>query len=305
MGSRSSVTVNLKGGLGNQMFQYALGYRLFKELKLDDLFVDLRFLSEAKLAKKKGYVVRDYDLDIFSINIREPGRKRLLKSGMLYGGYESRERISKAINFFNGPSIMEGKDIHDLEYFSRGYANIYLNGYWQSEIYFDSAKEEIQNLFQIDQAFIEQTQTSLTMKNDILTSISVCLNVRRGDFIGNLHHDVIAPDYYQKSLALIKESVSKDIKVFIFSDDIEWCKVNLNFKYPTIYVEHYLAGKKWANYLDLMMSCKHFIIPNSTFAWWAAWLAGYKKKIVVAPKRWSGLAELKYEKVIPKRWHCL
>ncbi|MEM7514287.1 MAG: alpha-1,2-fucosyltransferase, partial [Bacteroidota bacterium] len=93
-------------------------------------------------------------------------------------------------------------------------------------------------------------------------------------------------EYYDKAIAYFQEEVDNP-EIFVFSDDIEWCKENLQYKLPLTFVGHEYKGKRFGKYLYLMSLCKHFIIPNSTFGWWAAWLSRNEQKKVVMPKPWA------------------
>ena len=89
---------------------------------------------------------------------------------------------------------------------------------------------------------------------------------------------------------------------YIFSDDIGWCKSNFNFLKKKVIVEHRFAGKKFKDYLYLMTKFKYFIIPNSSFAWWGAWLSQVDKKLIIAPKKWSGLYDNDKIDIVPESW---
>ena len=108
-------------------------------------------------------------------------------------------------------------------------------------------------------------------------------------------------DYFANAFRVIQGRVHSP-KVYIFSDDIEWCKANLMFDCDVTHVGHEFAGVKFACYLWLMSHCRHFIIPNSTFAWWAAWMNVGRDKIVVAPKRWFTDETISTSDLIPKTW---
>jgi len=89
---------------------------------------------------------------------------------------------------------------------------------------------------------------------------------------------------------------------FVFSDDIEWCKKNIKFSHPTFFVEDEYFGKKGEEYLFLMSACKYFVIPNSTFSWWGAWLSEREEKIVICPKKWFVDESIDTSDLIPNDW---
>ena len=143
------------------------------------------------------------------------------------------------------------------------------------------------------------------MNKIFLEEHPVCLNVRRGDFVSNplmnVEHGVLGLDYYYGAINEIIQK-EKDIHIYIFSDDIEWCSNNLKFDVPTTFVDHTYAGEKFSSYLLLMQTCRHFIIPNSTFGWWAAWLSNHSNKTVIAPKRWFNDASRNTKDILPNSW---
>jgi hypothetical protein len=126
------------------------------------------------------------------------------------------------------------------------------------------------------------------------------INVRRADYLNTDFHGVYGIDYIKSAVKII-ESKIENPKYFIFSDDIEWCVENVNLPNMTI-VNHFYKGSKFSHYLQLMMNCKHFIIPNSSFAWWSAWLSKSSDKIVIAPKRWFNRDDINTNDLIPENW---
>jgi hypothetical protein len=112
-------------------------------------------------------------------------------------------------------------------------------------------------------------------------------------------HGVMGNDYIMRAVDII-ESKIENPTYFIFSDDVEWCKENIHLKNMKI-VDHSYAGEKFNYYLQLMISCKHFIIPNSSFAWWSAWLNTNSDKIVIAPKNWFNV-DIDTSDLIPDNW---
>ena len=170
------------------------------------------------------------------------------------------------------------------------YKNIYLDGYWQSELYFKDIRNEIIEDFLIKAPFGERATMYLA---DIQTSKSVSIHIRRGDYVSNTHtnniHGVCDLNYYQIAINYMISNVENP-KFYIFSDDITWCKIHFDHLDNKIFVEN---TNNALEDLELMKSCQHNIIANSTFSWWGAWLNQNTKKIVIAPKRW--FAEEKME----------
>ena len=138
------------------------------------------------------------------------------------------------------------------------------------------------------------------MYNKINSSNSVLINVRRTDFLNGDFHGVMGMDYINNAVSFIESKVDNP-HYFIFSDDIEWCRDNIKLDNMAI-VDHSYKGDRFGYYLQLMKSCKNFIIPNSTFAWWAAWLNENENKIVIAPKKWLNNESVNTKDLIPSNW---
>ena len=116
---------------------------------------------------------------------------------------------------------------------------------------------------------------------------TVCISVRRGDYISDEkvgeQFYVCSRTYYESAIQYSCKRISNPVFI-VFSDDIEWCKRNISF----FECEHYFESGQdpgWEK-LRLMYSCKHFIISNSTFSWWAQYLSRNENKIIVSPDRW-------------------
>lgn len=161
----------------------------------------------------------------------------------------------------------------------------YLIGYWQSERYFSSEADQIRDDFR----FIQQVSginSNLIKKIKAVNSIS--LHVRRGDYVSNKNaltvHGLCSIEYYQSAMRYIRERV-EDPSVFIFSDDIDWVRDNIDFEDEHCFVGNNVHENSFFD-MQLMSLCKHNIIANSSFSWWGAWLNGSPDKIVVSPKNW-------------------
>jgi hypothetical protein len=158
--------------------------------------------------------------------------------------------------------------------------NIKLIGYFQSEKYFLEYRDELLDLFKID----EKTELKLLEKyGDIINQETCSIHVRRGDYLGlPNHHPIQSINYYKDSIGIIGE----EKHFVIFSDDIKWCEENFNFLKNKTFV----SGNLDYEDLYLMSMCNHNIIANSTFSWWGAWLNRNVNKKVIIPSKWFGIS---------------
>jgi len=256
------ITVKIKGGLGNQMFCYAY----------------------AKAMQNRGFNVR-IDLSLY-------------ESYNLHGGYQlnyffpdletciiKNNFINKIFSFFNLEYniIREEKHGFDSKYLNIG-DNKYVIGYFQSEKYFLNIRDILLKQFKPN---FQISSYAETIQEKILNEENSCsIHVRRGDYLNNKNQKIyktLNSKYYLNAVSWI-EKKHKKIKYFIFSDDIDWVKSNLDFK-NAFYIEDSNNRKPHEDIL-LMSKCNHNIIANSTFSWWGAWLNSNDDKIVLSPKDW-------------------
>ena len=268
------------GGLGNQMFQYAVARNLSLRHGVE-LRLDLSFLQNRNLGP--GFIYRDYDLGLFNINTR------------FDIDFSKINTKSNQPNFHYSQNYMD--NLSDLLLSGK---SILIEGYWQSPLFFKENDSQIKKDFEFLNKVENDNGDILEMYNHIRTSNSVMMNVRRTDYLNNNFHGVLGMDYLNRSKKLLEERVGKT-HLFVFSDDIEWCKENIKFENMTL-VDHKFKGDKFGTYLQLMISCKHFIIANSTFAWWAAYLNQGSNKVVIAPKRWFTDNNINTNDLIPSNW---
>jgi len=261
------IYVKLMGGMGNQMFQYALGRYLALKFN-QEIKLDLSFLKNK--SQHENFVYRDYDLGIFNIEgetVESVPNGKLIILQEPPHGYLIPDIASKA-----RPYIKSGFDI-------------LLNGYFQKNYYLEEIRNQLQKDFSLKKTLPPHTQS---LAERIRATQSVCLNVRRADYVDNPNsssfHGFHGTEYI--SAALPSFDNLRDLSFYVFSDDMEWCRENVKLDHPTFYVDHHHKGESFGEYLELMKACKHFIIPNSTFGWWAAWLNDNPQKIVTTPRRW-------------------
>ena len=282
------IVVELVGGLGNQLFQYAIGKNLALKNKTD-LVVDTRFLMSRNI-QSRNVTYRNYDLDIFTVNpsfVAPSITFRYGTSSSLLLRHAKRV-FNKYINIGRLQYVSERTPYQYESRIDKLTDNVYLSGYWQSTWYFRSIEQQLKAELQFADPIPDYASE---LADEIRRNqSSVCVHVRRSDFVNNRRHDIVQPSYYHQAEQLIRERIMSPT-FYVFSDDIEWCRTHIRFSAPTVYVGDEWAGDRAQIHLQLMTLCHHFIIPNSTFGWWAAWLSPSLNKVVIAPKKWAYVNE--------------
>ncbi|HLP75745.1 MAG TPA: glycosyltransferase, partial [Candidatus Paceibacterota bacterium] len=276
------VVVKLQGGLGNQMFQFAAGLALARRHKAK-LKLDLSFLRDR--TPRPNFTQRDYCLDLF----RLPADCEIVPDSSS-DAKRLRHHVEQQFHF-------------DPKFFELG-PNVYLDGYFQSPRFFEPVLEEVSRVFNSFAMPLNAEQQALLGK--IQSCPAVCLNVRRGDYVANpvanQFHGVCDESYFHRAVAEIQNRVP-NAHFFIFSDDVEWCrKANLTNGAPFTLVSHGFAGDRFGAYLQLMMACRHFILPNSSFGWWAAFLSSASDKTVITPTPWFDNPANNTVDLLPNSW---
>jgi len=262
--------VRFLGGLGNQMFQYAFYKSLshhFKKVKADLSYYN--YCSD-----HNGFELGD----IFDIELDYASDFEL----KLYSKQKWKYKKIRQLLFIGEPYIEEEEQYtFNGEHYNDKLSRIY-QGYWQHYRYVECVADILLDKF----VFQELTsQRNLEILRDIKSrEESVAIHVRRGDYARYPLLDGIADkSYFLRAIALIKEKYITP-KFYVFSDDILWCREHLDLQEVT-----FIDWNKGTNsYIDmqLMSNCKHAIISNSTFSWWAAWLNRNVAKTVIVPKTW-------------------
>lgn len=270
------ITVNLKGGLGNQMFQYACARAL--SIRNNDR---LRLVRTEKSADTG----RVFGLTYFNI----------------YGEIGHLEQVGfwPKVHSLFGQKILRRFYVGFEPHLMHLKGNVYLDGYFQSEKYFGKEADVIRRELTLKHPLSEK---AAHLQNDIVAQEhAVSLHVRRGDYVNHPDFGGIADrQYYSRAISEIQTLVENP-KFYVFSDDIDWCRENLSLPEGAVYVSN--SGLKDHEEMVLMSTCKHHIIANSTFSWWAAWLNSNPTKIVIAPKYWSLKHDHDwYRDIIPDKW---
>ena len=291
------ILVRLMGGLGNQMFQYAAGLALADHLGTE-MKLDLTLLCSRGDGQD---TYREYELDIFNIKAQFASKEEVNRFNPVSNSILERvgRRIARAVK---KPRVY----IQDGRGFDKGFHllpdDVCLVGSFQSEKYFIRISSQIRTAYTFKGA---QIFSESDLFDEIRRENAVAVHVRRGDYVDNSRYSQIlgakGVSYYHKAFNYIAERVSNPV-LFFFSDDIAWCKANIKTAIPVCYVSNPATEEPAWKDLFLMSCCKHFIIPNSTFGWWGAWLGNQAEKIVVAPGQWSADGSLESADRIPDGW---
>ncbi|HEX8994093.1 MAG TPA: alpha-1,2-fucosyltransferase [Candidatus Paceibacterota bacterium] len=297
------IIVRIFGGLGNQMFQYAYGRAranaIHTKLALDISSYERTGQNTTPrvfgLAAWRTQVTRIATANDFrAIGIPAPYDQSLLARlrRRMTRILEGAKRVSRR------RAVYEPESNFDPDYLFIS-DNAYLVGNWQSEKYFLDDAANIRDEFQPASPLSEKAQALL---KEVTVGTSVGIHVRRGDYVNDPRViqkvGTLPLSYYHKAVAYISSHVAID-RLYVFSDDIAWCKTNLSFEFPTTYVSK--EFKDWES-LWLMSRCTHAIIARSSFSWWAAWLNPNQDKIIVAPRGRRTISDPRDADFAPSSW---
>lgn len=297
------IYLKIRGRAGNQLFQYAT-VKNFQNKYYKDEDIAIDFSDLKKLGKEEdGFKdsLEDFNAGnyktvnkiksniwqkilIFIMKVPNPFFRLIgLKDKADILSYKFEKMIQPFINKF-GVYYM----IHGYYEFKPCMAkNKIFYGNFESAKYFDENEKLIKELFTPKEKIIEKNKE---LYENITKSNSICITIRRGDFVSNPEfkkvHYICDSKYFYKAIETIKQKVDNPTFI-VFSDDIEWVKENMDFGVSAFYEDG--NDPIWEK-LRLMYSCKHFIISNSTFSWWAQYLSTNKDKVVIAPKKWKNSA---------------
>jgi hypothetical protein len=286
--------VKLKGGLGNQLFQYAAGRRL---ACLHDvpLKLDLSWFG-GDLA---GATPRSYALGPFCIHAEPATDQEVARLTESQSG-----RVRRFINLMNPcyrKILIRGQIFHFDPSILRLPDNILLDGHWQSERYFSDIDSVIRSDFAMN---VEPNGRNREALSVISGCNSVSVHFRRGDYVTDSRtaacHGTCADYYYIKAAELAAMRVDRP-HFFVFSDDPVWVQEHFKISYPMTLVDHNGPDQAHED-LRLMSHCRHHIIANSSFSWWGAWLNPRPDKIVVAPLRWFNDKTIDTSDLMPVSW---
>ncbi len=276
------IIVQLAGGTGNQMFQYAAGRALAERVQ-----APLRVDVGAFATRSPAVTPRHYALSPFSAapGIATPSELRV---------FRLRARLGLA------SQLVERGRFYDPAFEQAG-KYTYLIGHWHTERYFASLAPLIRQAFTVRQP---PNPRSAALLEKICRPGTVSVHVRRGDYITNtvaaMHHGVLSLEYYARAAALMLEKIPQP-HFYVFSDEPHWAKEALRLPGPMSVIDLHGPDEGHED-LRLMRACHHHIIANSSFSWWGAWLSEYQDKIVIAPRQWFRSAEVDTHDFCPAEW---
>ncbi len=288
------ITAKMMGNLGNQLFIYAYARALQLQYN-DDLIIDLSGL-------KRYYYTADYKLNHFNIvdNISYDVKKLKLSSRIkynlsskifhleqyFYNKFKKSKNVPNHVTkrwFRKGCYYYTNRIYYDYPESKK--KNKYLYGYFQSEKYFNKYESQIKSELRVKDELTDYEKELIEkMKN--CNSIGVSIRANKAPENPKVKDNIligfIKKEFYYEGMKKMAEKVENPV-FFVFADDIEEVKKNYEFPFPVIYVtpESAVSG------LRLLYNCKHFVITNSTFAWWGAYLGYNDEKIVIMPTPWD------------------
>ena len=290
----------MMGGLGNQMFQYAFGIALSAKNKSNVCF-DLSFYDDQ--VERHDFTPRKLALDVFRLKLPKVSDSELSKFKKLVKPIKFADKCYSVL--YGKKYYLESSPHFDVN-IDKISNNTYCEGYFQDERYFQNVSEEIRSAFTFANNSFERDSEIQRLANEITSSNSVCIHIRRGDYITNpINTEIfgtLSKDYYLKGIDHIEKTINSKTKKFLFSNDPEWCKETFGEYSDITIIDEKYSGSNGTSHFWLMTKCKHFIIANSSFSWWAAWLGNEHNKIICRPFPWFTKNEFKSASMCPDSW---
>lgn len=298
------IIIRISEGLGNQMFQYAFA-RALSLRRGHELLLDTSYFNKYAEVEVNGQKVRrEFGLAHFNIKGRLAGEEQIaeLKSKQVQDPLWL--RALRRITGTKRPYYREHAFREDISRFNPWLLHVrqdaYIEGYFTSEDFFRDHKDAIRQDF----SFVNQPDaTNRRWIEKMSRPNAVVVSLRRREFVGLGMFDVCTLDgYFYPAVEAMARKIENP-EFYVFSDDNDWAAEHFRPMYPCHYMSHNYPD--FYEDLRLMSHCPNHIIPNSTFSWWAAWLAERPGSQIIAPETWLNTTEVDYSHVIPARWEKL
>lgn len=291
------VITELTGGLGNQLFQYASSKALALHQNTE-LILDISSFYREELPELE--VPRAFEINHFSGVTEKTITTKDYGTNKAYKGFTT-SRLEKILPRHKR-KIYKEPFFHYDKNFLNSRKEVLLKGVWQSEKYFAKYQSQLRNILTLKEESISKVKV---LGNELRQQNSVSIHVRRGDYLRLPiileWHGVMDVSHYENAIQLLQSKIAEPLKLYYFSDDPEWVEANLCATWPGEIISKNNQNTAIEDFY-LMSQCRHNIIANSSFSWWAAWLNNNPEKIVVAPKKWFGNAPNDTKDLIPESW---
>ena len=283
------IVLRLEAGLGNQFFQYAFARNIQDKFGGKIIF-DVRPLKRSKIFKptlqffllNRDVIVNNNTFDkvlIFFLRFWYKSIKIITNTLI------TNRNLRKKIRAMCGLFIQETTRYEKYDYYSPVPVK-YISGNWMSELYFKDVKDKVKDELALN---VKLSKVIIDKAKEIESQNSVCVHIRRGDYTNAQWAPKLLVcdfNYYQRGIDFINKEVKKPV-YYVFSnthEDISWIKENFFFNTNVVYID--MNNKDFEDFF-LMTHCKHFILSNSTYSWWASYLSNSQNKIIVSPKKWN------------------
>jgi len=276
--------VNVIGGLGNQMFQYAFALVLKEKFPNEEILIDTQLFRFpiVKKYKNNNFYHHGYEIEEAFPNapLKNASWWQMAKVSYFLPNYVFNRSLRRILP----KRKTEYKQADDYAFYPEVFTmkgDCFFEGYWQHYKYFEGMCDVLSEAFRFPQPNQKNNKITEQMRN----SPSIGMHVRRGDYVGNKGFgDVCTLEYYQKAIEQME--ITADTHFYVFSNDIAWCKANLEPLMKHVTYVDWNKGKEshWDMYL--MSQCEQLVIANSSFSWWGAYLNQRASKII-APKLWN------------------
>ena len=283
--------VKILGGLGNQMFQFALYKSLQQRFPEERVLIDLRCFRG--YPKHRGFEIgRVFGADYDAANWREVARLAYPYPNFQTWRFGSRllptrcSMLKEHAEFTYEPTALTRT------------TDTYYDGYWQHEEYFRDVRDTILQTFRFPEFDDRNRETAQRLQS----TNSIAIHVRRGDYTHDkLFHDICDLNYYRQAISRMQQAVGGNL-FCIFSDDLRWCRERIAplLEDKLIFYVDWNRGDRSVQDIHLMSLCRHNIIANSSFSWWGAWLNPNPDKIVIAPEKWMHIKGT--QSPVPNDW---
>lgn len=287
------IIAKMSGGLGNQLFQYAAARALSQSMRTSLRLDCSWYLNIRASDTSRSFELGTLGITVTAASLYDTFRRRVAKR--LVGAGISSSRLTGMTY------VSEERGAVPL--LSRPWAgDVYLDGYWQDYSYAKAVRTLL--LKEISPSLAALAPNAGIDMDELAETEAVAVHIRRGDYVSSASiqakHGVCGEQYYHQSIALMEERIP-NARFLFFSDDIPWCRDHFAKIRNAIFINAQGRNSSLIEFA-LMQRCKHFVIANSTFSWWAAFLGQRPRSHVIAPAKWFAAESLQTANLLPPDW---